>query len=178
MGIHMESTVLRKPAPEDKDRIFQWALNPELRKMIGTRDCPTKEGHERWFAHKCDDESNEFLMIAYDGESVGIIGTNTIDAYNRSAEIYLYIGDTSHRGKGIGISAIKLFLRHLSEKYSIHKVYARIFSFNTPSVRLFEKAGFVLEGVQKEQIKAVDEPSGFCDLLWYGYIIENPERRS
>lgn len=174
----MENTLLRAPTLEDKDKIFHWVLNPELRKMIGTRDCPTEEGHSRWFANKCSDSANEFLIIAYNEESVGIIGTNSIHADNRSAEIYLYIGSSSYRGKGIGLSAINLFLQHLKEKRNIQKAYARIFSFNNPSIRLFEKAGFVLESVQKEQVNASDEAAGFCQLFWYGYVLDEPERRN
>ena len=171
--VHTIGVRLMPPTEADKDKIFSWMQSAHLRKMIGTRACPTKEGHEVWFQKKCQDSANEFLMLTYEGESVGIIGTVGIDAHHCNAEIYLYIGDDTHRGKGIGGSGIRLFLRHLQEKYDIHKAYARIFSFNTPSVKLFESVGFVLEGVQKEQIRT-DE--GFYDLLWYGYIMQEAER--
>ena len=170
--VHTTGVQLRRPAPEDKDKIFRWMQSPHLRKMIGTRSCPTEEGHALWFQRKCEDTSNEFLMLTYEGESVGIIGTNVIDTHHRNGEIYLYIGDDSHRGKGIGRSGIQLFLRYLQEKYGIHKAYARIFSFNAPSVKLFESVGFVQEGIQKEQIWTEE---GFYDLLWYGYILHKAE---
>lgn len=171
--LHTTGVALKMPTAEDKDKIFHWMQNPHLRKMIGTRACPTEAGHSVWFQRKCEDTSNEFLMLTYEGESVGIIGTNVIDTYHRNAEIYLYIGDDTHRGKGIGSAGIQLLLQYLQEKHGIHKVYARIFSFNMPSVRLFESVGFTREGVQKEHVWTEE---GFYDLLLYGYIMPKAEQ--
>lgn len=62
------------------------------------------------------------------------------------------------------------FVQYLAEKYNLHKITARIFSFNLPSIRLFEKCGFQLEGIQKEHIFQ-DEEGSYADLLWYAIIV-------
>lgn len=167
----MGNVSLRNIVPSDEKIIFKWISNPYLRKMTGTRGIPNSEGHAKWFSHKINDQDNAIFIIENDNIPVGIIGTNTIDKDNRNAEIYLYIGEESQKGKGIGYSAIIVFLEYLKKIYNLHKINARVFSFNSPSIGLFEKCKFILEGTQKEQIYSLDD-NRYYDLLWYTYIYE------
>ena len=161
---------IRNLCLEDENMIFQWISNSELRKMIGTRGIPTIESHNKWFQSKLYDCSNETYVILIENVPVGIVGTNIIDVVNRNAEMYIYIGNKEYRGKGVSKIAVDLFISYLVEKYRLHKINARIFSFNMPSLKLFEKCGFELEGIQKEQIYQSDEGK-YIDLFWYSYII-------
>ena len=165
----MNDVCLRNVDLIDKEIIFKWILNPDLRKMIGTGGEPTKQEHNIWFERKINDKGNEFLIIEYGGKAVGIIGTNKIDCANKNAEMYLYIGETEEQGKGIAYSAVKLFIKMLNFKYHFHKIYARIFSYNLASIKLFEKCNFKIEGRFIDYIY-LPEKKEYCDLLWYGYI--------
>lgn len=167
----MSKVNFRELRLEDKKKIFEWISDSGLRKMTGTRGIPTSQGHDIWFQNKLDDNTNELFIIENDGKSVGIIGTNAIDQLNRNAEIYLYIGERQQKGKGIATESVKIFVHFLTEKYMLHKVIARVFSYNQPSIGLFEKCGFVLEGRLKEQIYQPEE-NVFADLLWYSFYTE------
>jgi len=163
------SVVFRRICLEDKELIFRWISDSELRKMIGTRGTPNAKTHDIWFEAKLSDRKNEIFVIENNNKPIGIIGTNQIDMLNLNAEMHLYIGEKKERGKGIASVAVQNFVNYITAKYNLHKVTARIFSFNKPSIKLFEKCGFILEGIQKEQVLCSEEDV-YADLLWYAII--------
>lgn len=162
---------IRPLSVEDEKLIFEWISDSQLRKMIGTRGTPNFQSHRIWFENKLKDSNNEIRIIENNAQPVGIIGTNEIDRLNQNAEMYLYIGEKREKGKGIATVAVNQFVTYISEKYQLHKITARIFSFNKVSIRLFEKCGFLLEGVQKEHVYQYDEDN-YADLLWYAFFID------
>lgn len=155
--------VLRKLVHDDSNIIYTWICNPELRKMTGTRGIPTPGVHREWFESKIHDEKNIIRMITYEEIPVGIIGTNEINSVDNNANIYLYIGDTTFRKKGIAYNAINQIVELLVNAYTCHKITATIRSYNIPSINLFKKCGFVCEGVQREQV--------FCDGKYYDRLL-------
>lgn len=151
----------------DGEIVFRWISDPALRRLTGTRGEVTQEGHQRWLSAKLKDHENRTFVIELDGCPAGLIGINGYSSENRNAEMYLYIGDESDRAKGIGTAAIRRFVRKMFEEAGLHKLTARVFSFNPASMRAFERAGFLLEGIQKEQIA---RDGVYFDLYLYGLI--------
>ncbi|MBS7262679.1 MAG: GNAT family N-acetyltransferase [Eubacteriales bacterium] len=160
---------LRPLARGDAEIIYSWISDSELRRMIGTRGEPTPKTHRVWFQNKLNDKENLTFMIMRGDTPVGLAGTNTMDEINKEAEVYLYLGSEEFRGQGIGKQALGLLTDLLFDEYDRERVVARIFSFNTPSIRLFEKAGFVLTKNLRAQV--LDAKSGtLADLLWYARV--------
>ena len=60
------------------------------------------------------------------------------------------IGDPTTTGGGAGSTAIDLMARHAFDTLGLHRVYAYVLAFNPRARRAFEKAGFVLEGMLKD----------------------------
>lgn len=144
--------VLRKLCKDDDSIIFEWISDPELRKMTGTRGVPNRDSHRIWFETKINDSKNLIRIITYNGIPVGIIGTNNINYIDKNADIYLYIGNTSFRKKGIAFDAICQIEDILTDVFTCHKITATIRSYNIPSINLFKKCGYICEGIQKEQV--------------------------
>ena len=164
------SIELRNLIPSDKDLIFAWISNPELRRMTGTRGTPNIDTHEIWFKNKINDTENLIKVILSDNKPVGIIGTNKMDRANNNADIYLYIGEDSDRGKGIGSSALKSFIDVLFSEYECHKITATVYAYNKQSIALFKKVGFKIEGRLVDQ---VIRDGIYCDQVLFGYINPN-----
>ena len=159
---------LRKLCEGDCSLIFAWISDPELRKMTGTRGEPNKESHINWFHQKLIDKNNVIYMMVFDGEPVGIIGTNEINTRDNNANIYLYVGNNSYRKKGIAFQAINQLIDILVAEYHCHKITATIRSYNEPSINLFTKCGFVCEGRQIDQIRYDGK---YYDRLLFGKIV-------
>jgi RimJ/RimL family protein N-acetyltransferase len=68
---------------------------------------------------------------------------------NRNAELRILLGGEPVPGSGS--RACKLLLRFAFEKLGLHKVYLYVSAVNPRARRAFEKAGFVEEGVLKEE---------------------------
>jgi [ribosomal protein S5]-alanine N-acetyltransferase len=94
----------------------------------------------------------------------GVIGyTPQEDVYRFSAEIGYWLGE-SHWGRGLATAAIRALVDHMFHQTDILRVYAKVFAFNTASMRALEKAGFHHEGVA---VKHVFKNARFWDEHQY-----------
>lgn len=88
-------------------------------------------------------EQLRLMICSHDGERLGSIDLTEYDG--RKAFVSILIFDTDNRCKGFAKSAL-----HLVEAYAktlgMRSLYALILPHNTPSIRLFEGAGFVDKG--------------------------------
>ena len=66
--------------------------------------------------------------------------------------------------------ALKLMTNYALDTLGLHKVIAGVVEENIGSARLFEKVGFTLEGIRKEEFKFKDT---FLNTLYYGKIKNN-----
>jgi ribosomal-protein-alanine N-acetyltransferase len=61
-----------------------------------------------------------------------------------SAELGFWLGEPFW-GRGIMTEAVRAFVPWAFERFSLSRIYAQVFAFNTGSARVLEKAGFILE---------------------------------
>lgn len=82
---------------------------------------------------------------------VGVCGLTHIDWKDRHAEVSIYVA-LEHRGRGIAGKALTELCRWGFEEFNLHRLWAEIYSWNDASIRLFENAGFVREGVLRQHV--------------------------
>ncbi len=110
------------------------------------------------------EDAQHFLELAANdklGKVFGIyhqdifIGTGRLvpgqDVYRINAEVGYWIGE-DYWGKGYATSAVNLMVEYAFKELGLLRVYACVFSFNTASMRVVEKAGFEREAVIKSSI--------------------------
>lgn len=85
-------------------------------------------------------------------QTVGIIALTNIDDTNRSTECIIDIGLKTVWGKGIGTSAVSLILNFAFNELNSHRIYLQVFSFNERAIKLYEKSGFVGEGIMRQTL--------------------------
>jgi RimJ/RimL family protein N-acetyltransferase len=91
-------------------------------------------------------EPETFFAIAVAGEAVGAIGyVLQHDVERVSAEIGYWLGE-AWWGKGLVTEAVKAVTAYAVDRHGLSRVFAVPFAHNTASVRVLEKAGYVLEG--------------------------------
>lgn len=84
-----------------------------------------------------------------------IIGTcqlRNINEFNGTAWLSIIIGDSKVHGKGYGTTALNLLLQYAFNEKNLRKVTLRVYDDNPSAKRLYEKVGFIEEGVLKEEI--------------------------
>lgn len=94
---------------------------------------------------------------------LGSVYIRDIDRTHHKAEYGIFIGEPDARGRGIGTAAAKLMLRYCFEEEKLHRVYLRAFADNLQAVRSYEKAGFVREGLLREDVCIDGE---YRDIIW------------
>ena len=77
----------------------------------------------------------------------------------------MFIGEEAFRGKGYSFPAAKKMLRIAFSQLDLNRVYLSVMADNTAAVKTYEKAGFVKEGLLKEDYLRSD---GYIDVLIMG----------
>ena len=104
-----------------------------------------------WFNKIKDNKNRLDLTILYDNTIVGFIGLLGIDNTNKKAEYYICV-DSSFNGKGIGTIASYLLIDYAFNELGLEKIYLFTEEENVKAQHLFEKIGFVKEGLLKNDI--------------------------
>lgn len=97
------------------------------------------------------DPNNIFLAIVlrHDDRHIGNIKLGPIDWNHRLAEVGLLIGEKDCWHKGYATEAIHLVAQYAFGPLNLHKLTAGCYDLNQGSIKAFQKAGFVIEGVRK-----------------------------
>ncbi|WP_202882291.1 GNAT family N-acetyltransferase [Candidatus Manganitrophus noduliformans] len=146
---------LREVRPSDvNERYYRWMNDPEITRFLESRFAPNAiENLRDYVAGKLGDRDNLFLAIVLKEEDrhIGNIKLGPIQWIHRLADIGLLIGEKDCWGKGYATEAIQLVSDYAFNVLNLHKVAAGCYGPNEGSARAFQKAGFVVEGVRKEQ---------------------------
>lgn len=62
------------------------------------------------------------------------------------------IGDEAHRRRGYGYDAMQLALKYAFHELNLYRVCLTVFAYNDPAIGLYQKLGFVQEGVYREHL--------------------------
>ncbi|RYE13619.1 MAG: N-acetyltransferase, partial [Sphingobacteriales bacterium] len=96
--------------------------------------------------------SSESFAIQVDDKAVGAIGILLKDdIYQQNAEIGYWLGE-AYWGNHIISKAIPDVVDYTFANYNIHRIYAGIFEYNAPSMKVLEKAGFEKEAILKKSL--------------------------
>lgn len=118
--------------------------------------------------------SKEPLLTCYgivvDGNVVGNISfTRNNDIERYTAEVGYFLGE-SYWGQGIMSAALNRAVDDYFAATNIVRLFATLFEYNKPSVRVLEKAGFTLKCTMT---KAAYKNGRFVDMLYFEKIKNN-----
>ena len=143
---------LRKFNASDIPNKVRWINDPRNNTFLHY-DLPLEvEKTQKWYENVKDRTDRYDAIIEVDGIPVGLIGLLCIDLKNKKAEYYVSMGEHSYKGKGIAYEASKLILEYAFCKLNINKVYLNVDSENIAACGLYEKIGFICEGVFKQDL--------------------------
>ncbi|MCK4343556.1 MAG: GNAT family N-acetyltransferase [Phycisphaerae bacterium] len=148
-----ERVYLRPFESEDVASSQRWLNDPAVRVPLGAF-LPITEKAEREFIESAvvKDENIHLAIVLREGNRLlGSLGVKNIRWKDRAATFGIFIGPAECRGRGYGTEATRLFLDYAFQTLNLNRVELEVFSTNEAGLRAYEKAGFVREGVQREQ---------------------------
>jgi UDP-4-amino-4,6-dideoxy-N-acetyl-beta-L-altrosamine N-acetyltransferase len=138
------------------ETVRSWINNPEVRAGTGTEGPVSSYEHRRWYEKLMRNDRRRAFIIGEHSEGsvspVGLTGFNDVDVRARRAELWIYIGQTDARRKGLAAEATLLLLRHAFDMIGLHRVELRVMESNARAISLYRKLGFVEEGVARESL--------------------------
>lgn len=146
---------LRHVERADLPFFVDWLNDPEVRRSLALYLPLSQAEEEKWFENILSVGGDERPLVIearrQDGwEMIGNSGFHGVDWRNRSAEVGIFIGDQSYWNQGYGTEVMRLLLQHGFTTLNLHRIFLRVFEDNARAIRAYEKAGFVLEGRQRQ----------------------------
>lgn len=90
--------------------------------------------------------------IRVDGAYVGEVVLMDLDLDNESMGFRIALASSAVFGRGFGTEAVKVVLDFAFGRLGVHRVGLDVADYNPRARRVYEKCGFVVEGVQREAI--------------------------
>lgn len=101
---------------------------------------------------------------------VGLVGLLNIDEVNKKGEFYICMGNKNYHGKGVAKTGAMKLIKMAYDEFDLNKIYLFTEKNNIPAQKLFEKIGFIKEGVLKEDLIYNDKK---IDRYVYGLLRED-----
>jgi len=113
-------------------------------------------------------DSFDFMIETLDGALVGSIDAHGCNPRSGTFEFGVGIF-TEQQGKGYASDALRLLLKYYFHEKRYQKCHSMVYSFNDSSIRLHERAGFILEARLR---RTVYTQGAYHDELHYGLTVE------
>lgn len=162
---------LRAFERDDLDTVIRWVNDEEVTLTLSDAFIyPVSRSDEmKWLDSVALANHREKVFAIEDERNrlIGSVGLHQINWVERKAELGLLIGEKSCWGKGYGFAAIQAILQLSFQKMNLHRVYLRVFEFHQRAIHLYDKCGFVREGLLREDHY---RGGGYCNTLVMGIL--------
>ncbi|MBB6454936.1 RimJ/RimL family protein N-acetyltransferase [Salirhabdus euzebyi] len=149
-----EKVYLKPFEKEDIEVVYDGICNEKIRKLTGLQRVYTKNFMDEYSEKISNDASRVFLLIVTSDNDtiIGDVEINSIDTFNRNANIRIEIHNEDYLGNGYGTEAMQLMLKHGFGTLNLHRIELEVFSYNARAIKAYEKLGFKKEGVKRQSL--------------------------
>ncbi|MFI6478212.1 GNAT family N-acetyltransferase [Nonomuraea sp. NPDC050663] len=140
---------LRALEPADAEPMWRWNNDPDVTRWMFRRHPESLAQITRRFAALPAEPA--FFGIEPLGERrlIGSTRLRDLSPADGSAELDLRIGDRDFWGRGYATDAMRVICRHGFDELRLHRIALTVVAANVAAVRVYEKIGFVTEGVRR-----------------------------
>ncbi len=143
---------LRPMEKRDLELKVRWINDPDVNAKLHYDVPITLAKTQEWFERVSQDATRHDSVIELlDATPVGLIGLMKIEQRDRTAEIYIAIGEKEYWGKGVMLESEGLLIKWAFEQLGLHKIWAQTRATNVASIITMKKLGFRIEGTLREE---------------------------
>lgn len=128
---------------KDMDEIIAIHKEAEAEELLGVTQLPQQEDF-------IDHKKRCYVILSEKEEFIGIVELFNCSWKNRRAELSILLKE-SERGKGYGYEAVQAILDIGFDECGFNRIYLRVLEYNIRAIECYKKAGFVLEGICREE---------------------------
>lgn len=130
------------------------------------------ERQARWFERINGTDAIEYLVFGHKKDNLGLVRLTDIDRINRSMCVG---GDIlpERRGQGHAEHMYRLIFKLGFDIWGLHRLWLLVLSTNDVAKHVYQKLGFVEEGVQRQ---AIYRQGNFVDYILMS-LLENEYKR-
>lgn len=163
------TTVVLRPFAFEQDApaLREMLQDPEVIRLTGSShdpaampewDAAAESTFRDWYSTRNDQTDRLDLAVVHkaSAQCVGEVVLNEWSEPNRSCNFRTIIGPRG-QDRGLGTEAIRLFLCYGFERLGLRRISLDVLNFNPRAKRVYEKLGFVTEGVLREEHRWGDE---------------------
>lgn len=154
-----ERVVLRPMVATDADAMWADLDDEEGRRLTGTHATFTRGQIDAWAASRVEQDDRLDLAVtdAATGAWLGEVVINDWDADNACCGFRIALS-AGGRGRGFGTEATRLIVDHVfTEHPEVHRIELEVYAFNPRARTVYERVGFVAEGVRRHALRWDDE---------------------
>ena len=160
----------------DSQILWRWINNRQEVLLNAPYKPISVSQHQAWLEkiHNSNDLVIFGIRLNKTQKLIGTCQLHSIHYIHRSAELQIRVGEPAYRGDGYGTEAVELLLDFAFKDLNLQRVYLHVFKNNESALRLYEKLGFVREGVLR---KAAHIDGKYVDVIVMGILREEYARR-
>ena len=169
MRIDCELCVVRDWSVDDRESLARFADNRGVARNL-THSFPhpyTEADADAWFATLAGMPEPTAWAIEVDGVAVGGVGVILGEGvYGKTAQFGYWLGEP-YWGRGIMTAAARAASEYAMTHFGLVRLEARVFEWNSRSMRVLEKCGFEREGVLR---RSVFQEGQIIDSVLYALV--------
>lgn len=172
--------MLRPVVEDDWELRYKWLVDPEVSATLSSgagMPLTPAEVKERTakYAKRNADSAYFTVMELESSENIGSAQLFGINHWARSAELGLWIGEKSSRGKGYGTDIVHTLLGFAFHRLNLHKIMLTVDEDNPGAMRCYEKCGFRRDGILRDEVY---KNGRYCNRLLMSILDQEFDERS
>ena len=152
-GKRIKLTSLNK---NDISELVKWEENTAYLRLLNSETAaPRTETEINEWLENLKNDGNEItfaIRIKKSETLIGILGFNNIEWKNQLAEYFIGIGNPAFWNQGYGSEATQMAVHYAFQELNLHRLQITVFEYNQRAISVYEKSGFVKEGIFREFI--------------------------
>jgi RimJ/RimL family protein N-acetyltransferase len=154
---------------------FLASMDDEGQRLTGTHRTFTLDVVRDWFATRgaTTDRWDLAIVERTTGRWIGELAILDWDADNRSCGFRIALAPGS-RDQGYGSEATRLVVDRVFTDLPVHRIQLEVYAFNGRAQRVYERVGFVAEGVLRDSLRWDGQ---YHDTVVMGVLRPDWERR-
>jgi RimJ/RimL family protein N-acetyltransferase len=149
-----ERVRLEQLGPAVLDAYWAALNDPEGKRLTGTHADFTREQAERWLVTRAEqtDRADWAAISVADGNYLGEAVLNDLDPDNETCGFRIALAGPHVFGRGYGTEITRLVVAYALDTVGLHRLQLEVYAFNPRAQRVYEKAGFRMEGRRRDAL--------------------------